>query len=172
VSASLQSLIPELIPAAYDLLNVASDAGLQPRVTSTRRSYAEQKRLYNRFLAGQSQYPAAPPGKSAHEFGYAFDVVVSPMDYLPALGDEWIQAGGVWHASDPIHFEYPGFVAVSAEQDVGADLGLFQPVAEGAKTIIEWMNELPWYASLFLPMQYTLGENKITRTELKRIFGI
>ena len=109
MSADLSQLIPELEPFARDLVLVAGQAGLQPRVTSTRRSYPEQKRLYSRYLAGLSTLPAAPPGRSAHEFGYAFDMVVTPYNALADVGRTWSQAGGVWHASDPVHFEYPGF---------------------------------------------------------------
>lgn len=109
MSARLNLLFPEFVPFARDFVDQVGAAGLQPRITSTRRSYAEQKRLYARFMAGQSQYPAAKPGTSAHEFGYAFDMIVSPYDYLWQLGDLWTQAGGVWHETDPIHFEYPGF---------------------------------------------------------------
>ena len=111
MSASIRQLIPELQPFAADLVRAAGAAGLQPRVTSTRRSSAEQTRLYRRSLQGLSTYPVAPPGTSAHEFGYAFDMVVSPMDALPDVGRYWTQQGGVWGGAfnDPIHFEYPGF---------------------------------------------------------------
>lgn len=114
MGASIDSLIPELQPFARELLRAAGVAGLQPRVTSTRRTYAEQTRLYNRYLAGQSPYPAAPPGQSAHEYGYAIDIV--SLDNA-ALGDYWEQLGGIWGGSigDDVHFEYPGFKAAYAE---------------------------------------------------------
>ena len=44
-------------------------------ITSTRRSRADQKRLYLRFLAGKSKFPALPPGQSRHESGNAIDIV-------------------------------------------------------------------------------------------------
>jgi D-alanyl-D-alanine carboxypeptidase len=116
MSASISSLIPELQPFARDLLRVAGAAGLQPRITSTRRSSAEQTRLYRRFLAGQNPYPVAPPGTSAHEFGYAFDMMIQAApgqmeSDLADLGQVWTSWGGVWGGAfkDPIHFEYPGF---------------------------------------------------------------
>lgn len=81
-------------------------------VTSTRRSYAEQKALYDKFLRGESAYPASPPGVGSHEFGWAFDMVVTPMDYLADLGDLWESWGGTWGGNwrnaDPIHFELKG----------------------------------------------------------------
>jgi D-alanyl-D-alanine carboxypeptidase len=111
VSGSLYTLIPALQPFAKQLIQAAANARMNPRVTSTRRSTAEQARLYQRFVAGQSQYPVAPPGTSAHEFGYAFDMIVSYADWLPQLGHLWQSWGGVWGGTfnDPIHFEYPGF---------------------------------------------------------------
>lgn len=113
MSASLQSLVPALRPYARALVDLAGRAGLQPRVTSTRRSHAEQARLYRRYLAGQQEYPVAPPGQSAHELGMAFDMVTASMNLsdLADLGKIWESWGGVWGGNfdDPIHFELPGF---------------------------------------------------------------
>jgi D-alanyl-D-alanine carboxypeptidase len=116
VAASISTLIPELQPFAHELLRVAGAAGLQPRITSTRRSTAEQARLYRRFLAGQNPYPVAPPGTSAHEYGYAFDMMIQSApgemeNDLADLGKVWESWGGIWGGAfkDPIHFEYPGF---------------------------------------------------------------
>lgn len=118
MSASIGQLIPPLRPYAIALVNLAARAGLSPRVTSTRRSHAEQARLYRRFLAGQQPYPVAPPGTSAHEFGYAFDMIIAgmrPIDFAD-LGQVWQGWGGVWGGqfNDQIHFEYPGFTHVRA----------------------------------------------------------
>jgi hypothetical protein len=125
VSASLQALIPELRAPAAALETLAAKAGVSPRITSTLRSRSEQTRLYRRFLAGGSQYPVAPPGTSAHEFGYAFDMVVIGAANQADLGQVWQSWGGVWGSSDPIHFEYPGFsspaVAPSAPGCTGAE---------------------------------------------------
>jgi hypothetical protein len=54
--------------------------------------------------------PAAPPGYSKHEQGKAFDLGrlnISPWEdaALPVLGSIWIKLGGIWRASDPVHFE-------------------------------------------------------------------
>lgn len=103
------SLEPELREGAVALVTEAARAGLQPRVTSARRSYSLQARLYRRYLRGESQFPAAPPGQSAHEYGWAFDVLVTPYAYLADLGALWTSWGGSWGAqSDPVHFELPG----------------------------------------------------------------
>jgi|SRR5215813_11305857 len=110
MSTSIQGLIPEFRPFAKAFVQVVGNAGLLPRITSTRRTSAEQTRLYDAYIArGRTGLPAAPPGTSAHEYGYAFDMVVSPFAYLSFVGSYWNQLGGVWHPSDPVHFEYPGF---------------------------------------------------------------
>lgn len=128
MSASISQLIPELQPFATDLLRAAGAAGLLPRITSTRRSTAEQTRLYRRYQQGLQQYPVAPPGTSAHEFGYAFDMVISPLDYLPDVGSYWKEQGGVWGGefNDPIHFEYPGFKDFLASQSGATDSTLYK----------------------------------------------
>jgi hypothetical protein len=108
MGGSIYDLVPELIPFASALVDAAGAAGLQPRITSTVRTNSEQRRLYNRFLAGQAGYPVAPPGSSAHEYGEAFDMVTSPMDALADVGYTWQQWGGAWNPADAVHFELPG----------------------------------------------------------------
>jgi hypothetical protein len=109
VATSLDALVPELQPFAHDLIDAAGEAGLLPRVTSTRRSHSEQMRLYARWLAGRNPYPTAFPGTSAHEYGEAFDLIVEPYEALGDVGDFWQGMGGTWGGeADPIHFELPG----------------------------------------------------------------
>lgn len=105
---AIQDLVPELADAARALVDAAGRAGLQPRVTSTVRTRSEQGRLYRRFLAGASGYPVAPPGSSAHEYGEAFDLVVTPMEALADVAYTWQQWGGGWNPADAVHFELPG----------------------------------------------------------------
>src|SRR5213594_1131815 len=100
----LRGLQPWLREAAQQLLRLA---GPSVRVTSVRRSRAQQARLYRRYLAGKSRFPALPPGRSLHEIGRAFDLVGSP-ETLRRLGGIWEAWGGRWggrDGSDPIHFE-------------------------------------------------------------------
>jgi hypothetical protein len=109
VSTSLEDLVPELSPFAKELVKEAGLARLQPRITSTRRSHFEQTRLYLRYLAGRALYPTAVPGTSAHEYGEAFDLIVTPYEFLQELGSLWASWGGTWGgAGDPVHFELPG----------------------------------------------------------------
>lgn len=74
-------------------------------ITSTRRSATTQARLYREYLAGRSPYPAAPPGRSWHQLGLAWDMV-APLPELRRLGAIWRRAGGIWGGeADPIHFQ-------------------------------------------------------------------
>lgn len=100
------SLDPSLAPIATYFVQVLADAGLNPRITSIRRSYASQARLYRRYLAGLSQYPAAPPGTSKHERGLAWDMVTNDDDLAGRTWESW---GGRWGGRfrDPIHYEAP-----------------------------------------------------------------
>jgi hypothetical protein len=116
MGANIDDLVEELREPCRALLDAASAAGLQPRITSTLRSFAEQKRLYRRFLAGQQGFPVLPPGSSAHEYGEAFDMVVTPMDALDDVGYTWQTWGGAWSPKDAVHFEIPGASARAVEQ--------------------------------------------------------
>lgn len=108
MATSLDDLVPEIRDAAKELVRQCGVARLLPRVTSVLRSTAEQGRLYKRYLANQAGYPVAPPGLSAHEYGLAFDMVVSPLEALSDVGDVWNSWGGEWFPSDAVHFQYPG----------------------------------------------------------------
>jgi hypothetical protein len=175
MGASLDALIPELIPAARQLVDVANRAGVQPRVTSTLRTRTEQARLYRRFLAGASRYPAAPPGRSAHEFGYAFDVVVIGDENLNDLGQVWESWGGVWGGAnrDPIHFEYPGFrpppAGTPAEARTPFNIGeiLFNPI--GVATAVS--PELAKVVDFILGFAPGIGEAELVGELLALGFG-
>ncbi len=101
-SHSLSSLEPWLVPWAYALYGAWPYA----QITSVRRTLAQQTRLYDAFLRGESRYPAAPPGSSLHEVGRAWDMVAEPQ-VLRAFGELWESWGGTWGGrfGDPIHFE-------------------------------------------------------------------
>jgi hypothetical protein len=134
MGGSISDLVPELQPFARDLVDAAGRAGLQPRITSTIRSHSEQRRLYNRFLAGQAGYPVAPPGQSAHEYGLAFDMVVSPMEALADVGYTWQTWGGGWNGSDAVHFELPGaseWARSQPSEDISSFTGYFGAETKG-----------------------------------------
>jgi diguanylate cyclase (GGDEF)-like protein len=102
---------PEVSAAFQKALDEAKALGIPAnvRVTSAARSREKQAQLYaNR---AQNKYPVAPPGKSLHEQGRAFDIDTSD-EYRPHLtavmerhGFKW---GGHFKKPDPIHYEYTG----------------------------------------------------------------
>lgn len=73
-------------------------------MTSVRRSVGLQAKLYQDYLAGRSLLPAAPPGKSKHQYGLAVDIVIQPQAWQNIVGQWWSSIGGEWSASDPVHF--------------------------------------------------------------------
>ncbi len=77
-------------------------------MTSTRRSKAEQTRLYERYLRGESLLPAAPPGSSLHELGIAIDIVFPGDEELAVAVDAAADFGLRWAGpGDPVHFDDP-----------------------------------------------------------------
>jgi hypothetical protein len=111
MSRALSALDAGFRPYAAYLVQVAR--GLGPvQVTSTRRSWSEQGRLYLDYLSGRRALPALPPDRSLHVRGLAVDLVVgayeaggAPSPELVALGNWWKQSGGRWGgAADPVHF--------------------------------------------------------------------
>ena len=76
MAASLDELIWWARPSAEYCVEWAESQGVRVTVTSVKRTRARQAALYRRYLQGKSQFPAAPPGESAHEWGMAWDSVV------------------------------------------------------------------------------------------------
>lgn len=63
--AELLDLNPDLRKRIHDLIE---DSPYRVRITSSWRSYAEQKRLYDGWVARKPGFnPASPPGRSKHE---------------------------------------------------------------------------------------------------------
>jgi hypothetical protein len=107
--ASLDELRADVRPWAYALMDAAHRAGWAPKVSSVFRSAEYQKRVYARYKAGLSAYPAAPPGSSQHERGLAFDLHPNlGIARLRVLGAAWRKAGFTWGGefADPIHFDF------------------------------------------------------------------
>ncbi len=134
MGGSIYDLVDDLQGAAADLVDAAGAAGLQPRITSTVRTRSEQGRLYRGYLAGTRGYPVAPPGFSAHEYGEAFDMVVSPMEALADVGYTWQQWGGGWNPGDAIHFELPG--ASARAKQAGSQLAAGSGLGASASGLI------------------------------------
>lgn len=109
--ANLKTLHPQLVPAARWIYAVGKYYDGRLVVTSARRSMAKQQRLFERWQRGETAIPAAPPGRSLHEHGLAFDLArigINPLydPLLNWLGSVWEQIGGQHGGQrDPVHFQ-------------------------------------------------------------------
>ncbi len=102
----------ELARRVRALASTLAQKGIALRVTSGRRSTAQQAVLYaNR---AHNSNPVARPGTSKHEQGYAVDLV--PAGARSAvieqiIGEEGerqgLKWGGRFSKPDPVHFELP-----------------------------------------------------------------
>ena len=108
--ADLRTLQPWLQPWARWIFDYGKSLDAKLVVTSARRSTWDQIRLFNRYISGETDIPAAPPGTSKHEIGEAFDMALigeDPHDsrLLPWLGYWWQYYGGLYGGTrDPVHF--------------------------------------------------------------------
>ena len=144
--AGISCLVPELRDAAFSLDDLVARSGLVGKFTSTCRSRAEQERLYRAYISGRHAFPVAPPGSSAHEYGEAFDYVVSPYEYQGDVGATWQSWGGTWGgARDAVHFELPG----ASERARANGQNLIQELAQKYA-------DLPWWATIALPISSTV----------------
>lgn len=110
---SMRGVHPTLAFYAEYLIDWATPLGA--RLTSGKRSHAEQKRLYETYVKRQALFesgrgarplPAAPPGKSMHEYGLAVDITANSLTSLNSMGSVWRAWGLTWGgAADPVHFE-------------------------------------------------------------------
>ncbi len=109
--ADLKDLHPQLVPWARWLYHGGKAYDGKLVVTSARRSQRKQALLYMKYVRGQSKIPAAPPGRSLHEHGLAFDLARIGFDPLTDpvlnwLGQVWESVGGQYGgARDPVHFQ-------------------------------------------------------------------
>jgi len=114
MSIQLRGLHPQVRERAELVLSWANKFGVRPLVTSGFRSFSEQAALHERFLRGDSQFPANRPGDSAHNFGLAWDAVLpSRWRGNPLAEDWWIRVREFYGfdvpGNDTIHAEVPGW---------------------------------------------------------------
>jgi len=109
--ADLKTLDPRLVPSARWLYALGKYYDPLLVVTSSYRSAAKQAQLYDRYNRGESRIPAAPPGRSLHNYGLAFDLARIGKDPLTDpllnwLGQVWEYYGGRYGGQrDPVHFQ-------------------------------------------------------------------
>jgi len=109
--ADLRLLDARLVPSARYLYAIGKYYDPLLVVTSGYRSAAKQAKLYQKWLSGESKIPAAPPGRSLHGYGFAFDLArigknpfTDPLLFW--LGQVWESWGGRYGGQrDPVHFQ-------------------------------------------------------------------
>jgi peptidoglycan LD-endopeptidase CwlK len=128
-SRSLDDLRPEVRPLVDAAIAAWANAGLDVLITCTLRSNAEQAALWAKGrTAPGSRVTDAPPGRSAHNFGLAIDIVplvdgkpdwngADPVwDQVGALGQAagltWLGAPGSPFPEKP-HLEHPDWRALA-----------------------------------------------------------
>jgi len=115
----LHGLHPVVRQMADAAVNWARQNGVNVAVTSGLRSHMQQAQLYARYQEclrrgsvhpsnpdPACRYPANPPGRSAHNFGLAFDSVC-PSRYQSWWNEVRRAVGFHVPNSDQIHAEYP-----------------------------------------------------------------
>jgi peptidoglycan L-alanyl-D-glutamate endopeptidase CwlK len=117
---NIATLDPEVQPLATRLIEQAQENGINAKVISGSRTYAEQNALYAQGRTAPGKVVTkARGGQSWHNFGLAFDVGIFSKDSKTyygesaaykevgkigeALGLEW---GGGWDFVDEPHFQY------------------------------------------------------------------
>lgn len=100
----LGGLHPEVRDRVSRILERARKERLGVTVTSTYRTRAKQEQLYQAWIArGKTGLPAAPPGYSSHEYGFAVDMVSADTQRLVAIAEcEGMHWAG---PSDRVHFD-------------------------------------------------------------------
>lgn len=132
----IATLLPQVRPYARALVHKAAASGIQIKVISGHRTYAEQDALYAKGRTAPGNIVTQVKGGfSNHNFGIAFDVgVFEGSAYLPEspkyravgvlgmdIGLEW---GGNWtNFVDQPHFQMrPGWAARMSEKEMLAEL--------------------------------------------------
>ncbi|WP_137806803.1 M15 family metallopeptidase [Pseudomonas sp. G(2018)] len=133
---NIETLLPEVQPYAVALIQKAALNGIQAKVISGHRTYAEQDALYAKGRPDNGpKVTNAKGGQSNHNFGIAFDIgIFEGTDYLgsspkyKALGllgmDLGLDWGGNWKSfKDQPHFQLrPSWANGMNEKEMLAEL--------------------------------------------------
>lgn len=106
--ASTAGLNPHVKTSLRMLLDVLRGLGYRATFTSGKRDPKKQAQLYQAWIRrGRTGLPAAPPGRSTHEYGLAVDVSSNAPDQILKFAGE--AAGLVWFGpGDRVHFDVYG----------------------------------------------------------------
>lgn len=117
---NIKTLDPRVQPLARELIEKAVELGINAKVISGSRTYAEQDKLYAQGRSAKGPVVTkAKGGQSWHNFGLAFDVGIFSADgktyygehkdyaRLGAVGEKLgLEWGGKWKFVDEPHFQF------------------------------------------------------------------
>ncbi len=106
--AKLETLSPYFAPHVQWLLDYADSQGVNVSVLSAYRTLEDQKRAAAQAKAAGR--PSAAPGRSAHNYGLAVDLMGG--DHSSSEQHEWLMQVGramgfYFYPNDRPHFEHP-----------------------------------------------------------------
>ncbi len=136
---TMAKLQPELLPYGRMLVARAASIGIEIKLISGYRSYAEQDALFaigRTTQLNRGHVTDAKGGESNHNFGIAFDVGVfegktyipndpAPYDAVGAIGTEiGLEWGGNWKSfNDKPHYQLrPAWASLMSEREMLAEL--------------------------------------------------
>ena len=157
---------------AQIFFRVLQHAGLKPTVTSAVRPPSVQRCLKERADTGVSKLPALAPGKSLHQQGLAFDLVVTGGAALQArVGALWEAVfGGEWggRAGDPVHFQRKRLTPGKPSSVDVLPPDTFARARRGD----EWARaDVTWYANNVTPVELSgpIGSGGFTKAVLQAL---
>jgi hypothetical protein len=119
VTLEIEHIALDTLDPYFELVAAARRDNVEVAINSGFRSYPEQKRLYEGYKKHLPGYNlAAPPGRSKHQNGIAFDIRVAGGAGDPVY--EWLKKHGPSHGfirtvnKEPWHWEYDRTKAAAA----------------------------------------------------------
>jgi len=109
IAGNMDGINPKLANAVNMAASEYFDAtGRRIQITSGLRDSSKQAQLYQAYISGKSPYPAARPGTSKHEKGFALDINsadAAAMDKMGILAKYGLSRPV---PNDPVHIEMAG----------------------------------------------------------------
>lgn len=152
-----------LIPSLQRMLADAAQLGYVIPVSSTYRSYAYQKQVFERYAARDGLEAAnrysARPGESQHQLGLAVDFDSISLAFGETVRGRWLLANScnygfslsypkgkeflTGYTYEPWHYRYIGIAACKLQQEYFNDLQ--------QELLVFWKNKQPFFERAYSP---------------------